>query len=211
MGRIYFYKLTNDSGAAPCVQDGLLSLAICKPMIRSTARQGDLIFGFAANSLSQDNRLIYIARVTEKVSEGDYYKRRRFADRGDCIYRYRGDRFVWRRGALHHGPDDVTHDLGEHPDYPRAQVLLSDDFRYFGAKGTDDYKRRYPWIKRAVETLGRGQRVNLGDELRSELLALMRHEWKRTSRKVLGQPTTPPSRRVCHRSRYAVFLTECPP
>jgi len=37
MPKIYFYKLTCDDGGAPCVQDGLLSLAICKPMIRSTA------------------------------------------------------------------------------------------------------------------------------------------------------------------------------
>lgn len=34
MPKIYFYKLTADNGGAPCVQDGLLSLAICKPMIR---------------------------------------------------------------------------------------------------------------------------------------------------------------------------------
>jgi len=40
MARIYFYKLTTDDGGAPCVQDGLLSLAICKPMIRGTAEVG---------------------------------------------------------------------------------------------------------------------------------------------------------------------------
>jgi Nucleotide modification associated domain 2 len=51
MPAMYYYKLTNDDGGAPCVQGDLLSLAICKPMIRSTARPGDLIFGFAANSL----------------------------------------------------------------------------------------------------------------------------------------------------------------
>jgi hypothetical protein len=33
-----FYKLTADNGGAPCVRYGLLSLAICKPMIRKTAR-----------------------------------------------------------------------------------------------------------------------------------------------------------------------------
>jgi hypothetical protein len=71
--RIYFYKLTADNGGAPCVEDGLLSLAICKPAIRSTARCGDVIFGFAANSLHPDNRLIYIARVTEKSKDGLYF------------------------------------------------------------------------------------------------------------------------------------------
>lgn len=49
--RIYFYKLVADNGGAPCVENGLLSLAICKPMIRKTAKEGDLILGFAGNSL----------------------------------------------------------------------------------------------------------------------------------------------------------------
>src|SRR5436305_125265 len=105
MPKIYFYKLTTDNDGAPCVQDCLLSLAICKPMIRTTADVGDLIFGFAANSLHSDNRLIYIARVTERVEGGGYYRQERFADRGDCIYKWDGKRFARRKGALHHpGP-----------------------------------------------------------------------------------------------------------
>lgn len=67
MPSIYFYKLTVDDGGAPCVEKGLLSLAICKPMIRSSAQIGDIIVGFAANSLHSDNRLIYIAEVTDKL------------------------------------------------------------------------------------------------------------------------------------------------
>ena len=109
---VYFYKLTADSGGAPCVQKGLLSLAIPKPMIRSSAGCGDLIFGFAANSLRpSDNRLIYAARITGKLCNGEYYKNRRYAQRGDCIYRFRAGRFMWRKGALYHGPTELVHDL----------------------------------------------------------------------------------------------------
>lgn len=78
MTRIYFYKLTTDNGGAPCVEGALLSLAICKPMIRSTAGVGDLIFGFAANALHEDNRLIYAARVTRTLRNGEYYKSSRY-------------------------------------------------------------------------------------------------------------------------------------
>lgn len=35
MQRVYIYKLTGDDGGAPCVCDGILSLAICKPAIRA--------------------------------------------------------------------------------------------------------------------------------------------------------------------------------
>ena len=132
MANIYFYKLTADAGAAPCIDGGLLSLAICKPMIRSSATEGDLIVGFAANSLHRDNRLIYAARVTRILRNGEYYKNKCHAGRGDCIYRFRSGHFVWRSDALHHGPKDLAHDLGNFPDYPRANVILSTDFRYFG-------------------------------------------------------------------------------
>ena len=66
-------------------------------MIRSGAEEEDLIFGFAANSLSRDNRLIYVARVTKTLPDGRYYKDPRYAKRGDCIYTFRAGRFVRRR------------------------------------------------------------------------------------------------------------------
>ena len=37
MTQVYIYKLTVDDGGAPCVHDGVWTLAICKPAIRSTA------------------------------------------------------------------------------------------------------------------------------------------------------------------------------
>lgn len=208
MAKICFYKLTTDDGGAPCVQDGLLSLAICKPTIRSTAKRGDLIFGFAANSLRSDNRLLYIARVTDKLPDGQYYTTARFAAREDCIYERRGERFVWRQGALHHGPEHLVHDLGEYPDYAKATVLLSDDFRYFGANGGADYKARYPLIKDAVERLGRGHRSRHDEPLRKELEALMQEVWISTRNKVLGERTSKPRHGVSHRSRSCGVVGE---
>jgi len=202
MLRIYFYKLTADSGGAPCVQRGLLSLAICEPMIRSSARCGDLIFGFAANSLRpSDNRLIYAARVTRTLRNGEYYKSSRYARRGDCIYRFRSGQFMWRRGAQHHGPDDLVHDLGDYPKYPRANVLLSTDFRYFGKAASDRYKSKFPTVRDAVKSLGRGLRVRHDPALRDQLLAMKKWVWRSTRNNVAGPPTSAPSRRTCHRAR----------
>jgi hypothetical protein len=199
--RIYFYKLTADTGGAPCVRDGLLSLAICKPMIRSTASKGDLIFGFAANSLDPDKRLIYVARITDKLCTGLYYKSNQYVQRGDCIYRFKDGRFEWKNGSRYHGPKDIVHDLGSFPDYPRANVLLSTDFRYFGQTGSDDYKDRSPEVWRAVERLGRGQRVHHRDVLRDQLRRMKDWIWDSTRNKKLGNPTDKPSRRTCHRGR----------
>ena len=201
MARIYFYKLTADNGGAPCVQGGLLSLAICKPMIRSSAEPGDLVFGFAANSLDRNNRLIYVARITSKVRDGQYFTSKRFRGREDCVYERRGGRFAWRHGAAHHGPRHLLRDLGKPPEHPRANVLLSTDFRYFGGAGTAEYKETYPGIRRAVEGLGRGHRVKHEGSLRNELMALWQEVRQGTRVSVAGRPTSAPRRDVCHRAR----------
>lgn len=196
--RIYLYKLTTDTGQAPCVQDGLLTLAICKPMIRTTARAGDLIFGFAANYIEEhsggratDNHLIYVARVDE-IFGRDYYSGPEFVDRMDCAYEPVGAYFRWRPGHCH-GPEHLAHDLGDGPDYNRAVVLASREFRYFGKEGSSDYKARFPAVRDAVERMGRGHRVNHEAVLRRELLELKDVTWESAGVCVAGYPDAQPS------------------
>ncbi len=194
MSRLYLYKLTSDTGAAPCVHDGLLSVAICKPRIRAGARVGDWLFGFAANRLYPDNRLIYVARVTEVLAEGAYYEQARFRARPDCIYQRHGSAFVRRADARYHlRPRDVEHDLGPAPDHALARVLISSDFRYFGARGAADYKRNSPRLAKTIENLKQGHRVNHGTELRDELLAL----WEWSLAKAPEEPIPALVRRNC--------------
>jgi len=205
--RIYIYKLTCDNGGAPCVHDNLLSLAICKPMIRRSAKPGDLIFGFAANSLHADNRLIYAAALTDNLSCGAYFLDERFIRRPDCIYALRRGRFYRRPGArFHHGPGDIIHDLGEH--YERANVLISNDFRYFGRDGKAEYKKQFGLIKEAVERLGRGYRVNHHHDLRAQLCVLKQQIWKSTRQADVGTPTSSPTLRVSHRCESCGAVTE---
>lgn len=177
-------------------------------MIRNTAEQGDLIFGFAANSLHRDNRLIYIARIGKRIHNGDYYREKRFANRSDRIYEWRRSCFAWRHGPLHHGPEHLDHDLGKPPDYKKANVLLSTDFRYFGASGTAEYKSRFQLVKKAVEQLGRGHRVPQTERLCRELMALKEQVWKDSPKRVAGEPTSAPRRGVCHRSRSCGVLVK---
>lgn len=200
MPNIYFYKMTADNGGAPCVDGGLLSLAICKPMIRSTADVGDLLFGFAANSLHRDNCLIYVARVTRKESGGGYYYKREYARRGDRIYGRRNDRFYRRPGAQYHqGPGNLAHDLGNFPGYNRANVLLSTDFRYFRTSGSARYKGDYTLIAKAVKELGRGHRVHLDESLYREFQSFADDVFESTRLKVNGAPATRPRPGISHR------------
>jgi hypothetical protein len=156
------------------------------------------------NRLDPHNRLIYVARVTEKLPDGKYYKDPQFAQRADCIYRciYRveGDSYEWKPGSLHHGPDHLGHDLGKCPNYLRANVLLSEDFRYFGKAGTDEYKSRFPDVCHAVERLGQGHRVHHVPELGCRLKCMAEWVWQTNKKMKIGEPTNKPSRSVCHRS-----------
>ncbi|HEX2585542.1 MAG TPA: hypothetical protein VHL14_10435 [Steroidobacteraceae bacterium] len=195
--RFYYYKLTSDDGGAPCAQDGLLSLALCKPMIRSTAEVGDVIFGFAAKSLDINNRLIYIATITHKEIGGAYFKKMKYRSRRDCIYRWRGDRLKWNEAGFH-GAGDLAHDVGDYPEYERANVLLSNDFRYFGKNGDAEYKDRYPAIKKAVEALGQGHRNRHGEILLRQLESLKSDVWKKYKEQVLGNSTSVPETDACH-------------
>jgi hypothetical protein len=199
---IFIYKLTVDAGVAPCVEKGILSLAICKPMIRMRARPGDLIFGFAANRIENDNRglnqLIYVARVTGKEEEGAYYSNSRYSGRKDRIYRQVNGKFVRRAGGdrFHTEATDLLHDLGEPPGYSRAAVLLSNDFRYYGRYATNKYQK-FSAIKKAVERLKQGHRARFSEEEQRQLLTLKNELWNEPRRR--HQPTSEPRASSCFR------------
>jgi hypothetical protein len=190
--KVYIYKMTVDVGAAPCVTGDILSLAICKPLIRSTAKRDNVILGFAANSLCaansayKDNCLVYIARVTKNLSGREYFAPSPYAARPDCIYRWDGRRFERKSDALFHPEaSDLAHDLGTAPDYNRAHVLLSErseNFRYFGPDCPVGYKGNYSHLESLVEQLGQGFRVhNFGPELRDELRRFIERLWEKPS------------------------------
>jgi len=181
MNRLYIYKVRYDDGTAPCVENGLLSLALCKPAIRSTAAVGDTLLGFAAKSMCRDQRLVYAAVVTVRLDGGAYYRERRWQRRRDCAYAWRGGAFVPRGGkAAAVGADDLLNDLGEPPAYARANVLLSDNYRYFAEERPADYREDFAQIARFVDALGQGHRVNLGDRVRDEFERYLAALWHTT-------------------------------
>jgi hypothetical protein len=199
VGEIYFYKMTVDNGGAPCVDRNLLSLAICKLRIRSAASRGALIFGFGANKQPMANRLIYIAKVTDDpLTDGKYYDE--YRSRGDCIYnRTKNGKLIWRKGSkFHKNGSEAYRDIGSSPDYKKATVLLSRDFRYFGDKGLADYGDDFPIIRRAVKELGRSHRVYHRAVLRNQFLDLKSKIWRKYKRMRIGEPTHKDTTKRCN-------------
>lgn len=205
--RIYVYKCVVDDGGAPCIAGGLLTLTNCKPYIRSTAKARNLIFAFGSNWETKvpPNRLIYIAEVERAIRDGAYFKTTEFLRRSDCIYEWRAGRLEWRQGAAFHARGSgIKSDIGPAPVYPKANAILSMDFRYFGARGTDDWKASAPTLTKLVERLGQGHRVNFTKSLETELLELKATTWKRyPTKKVMGQPLHAPGTRPTDESEGA--------
>jgi hypothetical protein len=199
--RHFVYKMTTDNGGAPCADDGLLTLAICKPVIRSSADICDWIYGFGGERL--EGRLIYIAEVNYKLENGFYYRRQKYAKRPDCIYRYdvKNGRFVRKGSAIYHeGTDNLKRDVGEHPDYRKANVLLSCDFRYLGNEGKTvaEMKGEYHGLRILLDNLKRGHRVNHDRALVEELKKLREEVWcKYRDIKKVGNPSHEDPSELC--------------
>jgi len=189
LAKIYVYKCVVDDGTAPCVDGGLLSMTVCKPKVRASAKVGDIVIAFGTNSPPAPNRLVYVAKITGVVAGGSYFDQAKYHKRKDCIYRRTpGGALKLVPGASAHNTGTHAKDIGGPPDYPNAIALLSTDFRYFGGAGTDAWKEHAPHLKRMVEALGQGHRVNHAREVRDDLLTLVERTWKKFSRKVNGKP-----------------------
>lgn len=188
---IYVYKCVNDDGTAPCVDDGLFSLTICKPAIRRTAEEGNFIFAFRGNNQEPPNGLVYIAEVAERIPDGRYFTLRKYRSRQDCIYRFRGSgELVHRRDKpAHSAHDHRFNDVGQFPHYKRAVALISTNFRYFGDSSNNNWKRKHPHLRRIVERLTQNHLKPAGVAVRDELLSLKAAVWEDyPRRKVIGEP-----------------------
>jgi hypothetical protein len=158
----------------------------------------------------KDNCIVYAAVVSRRVANREYYSKRQFAHRRDCIYKRSGGGFARKAKAkFHHGPGDLEHDLGSPPLYANA-VLLSDgakSFRYFGNKCPVQYKKRFPRLRKLVERLTEGHRVNHDPELYKELLRLKRALWRARS-PIMGTPVLQMDGR-CECNDVAVVCDGC--
>lgn len=200
--RTYVYKLTSDRGGAPCApppsagDDPLLTLSICKPAIRRTARVGDRLLGLTSVALARREgyplgAVIYAARVSAALDFGAYYAAQDgaaesgFGQRPDCIYRLdpeTGSIVHAGRSRLHTEPEYLARDLGREPLFRNARTLLCEEFRYFGREAVV-IPERFPLLRQVAEALGQGHRVfEAGDAEAGELDRLFIMLWRRTTR-----------------------------
>ena len=151
--------------------------------------------------------------MTRKLGGDSYYGSIEFRARGDCIYRIDDNqRFLIRDDARFHSLGfGITKDVGGYPEYKNSQVLVSNEFRYFGNCGTADWKLSSPQLKDLVENMGQGHRVNYAPELHDELKILKEQVWQEAGPGCHGVPLHAPSfsMRADSDEGYEVSKTVC--
>ena len=89
---IFCYIITHDTNLAPCVHNGVLTLALCKPAIRREAEVGDVIVAFASGD-AQDP----VGRIAYVISVGKTYKFEKYMAKDDGSRKLRPDMIYRRR------------------------------------------------------------------------------------------------------------------
>lgn len=103
-----------------------------------------------------------------------------------------------RRALCNDRGQDLPHDPGARPTHPRAQLLLTKDFRYFRATGTAKYKATYSLVQEAIERVTWGERVNHSGMLRGQLVSPKAAIRSRFRASICGKPHQSRDRRASH-------------
>jgi hypothetical protein len=146
MSKIFRYILKSDAGMAPCIDRGLVTLAICKPQIRRGARKDDWVIGFRPLPDSR-GLVVWAGRVADSKPVGAY--QRRYPNRRDAIYREKENGTFERLLPKYH-EGDFHKDIA-------APVLIFDRKAtwYFGDKA-----RPFPKALMHLAATGRPTRVH---------------------------------------------------
>lgn len=142
---VYSYIVSSDSGFAPNPFEEYCTLACCKPVIRRTASPGDWIIGLAPKRLG--NGIVFAMKITENMTMGDYWNDKRFRNkrakmkssnpvrrRGDNVYQPLKNGEFHQKNSRHSNKDGSENQKQKIHDLNGKNVLISDNFTYFGGK-----------------------------------------------------------------------------
>ncbi|MBQ3919316.1 MAG: hypothetical protein II695_06550 [Oscillospiraceae bacterium] len=198
MKYLFMYRLTSDTGFAPCVDKRLLSLACCKG---GQIRNGKAVktglryeIGCKRNGIdySKDDvyilglyrgKFLYLARVTDVITMTEYYGT--FSKgRLDDIYSLINGHLVrnhnlWNESVHIDEEQNIRDIAGEY-------VILSDDFIYLGKDAVD-----IELIKRYAPPF-RGRKIYDGKTAEKIIAECMKYKDNK-----IHKPNTPIRKRAC--------------
>ena len=143
MDKIFFtYRVTHDTGFAPCVDGGLLSLACCKGGTEKIKRGLRYFIGrFFEENLQERaevyvsgiyaGKLLYIAKIDKVIRMKEYFGSKEYKGRTDQIYRVSGEALERDKSKLK-GVHEEEHYIK--CDINGEYALLSKEFVYLGGE-----------------------------------------------------------------------------
>ena len=141
--RYYGYKMTDDTGFAPCVTESFLSLACCMTSVRKRAQKDSWIAGFGGAALGH-GKLIYLMQVERAMTFDEYFKTTELKGRFDNIYFLTNGEYLQVPTArCHKNSADWKHDTSV------DRILIARRFVYFGCSKVDVPSRFHDFIPHA--------------------------------------------------------------
>lgn len=145
MDKVISYVVARDYGFAPNPFYNYCTLATCKPKIRQNAVTGNWIMGTGSEEYNLTRHLIFVMKVSEKISFNQYWNDSRFQSKkpymngslkqmyGDNIYYHDNKLDQWFQADSHHSNEDGTTNFENlRRDTQTNFVLVANEFYYFG-------------------------------------------------------------------------------
>ena len=137
-GTIYTYVLAKHYNMAPCISNGLLTLALCKNKIRTAVGEkangagvGDKLVGLWWSHKDQVQYIRFIAVVCAIITLEEYYAVGSiYRSRPDCIYTWQDGTMIHNGGRFHNDDSDEENAYSQSKDR-QGYVLVCDTFRFY--------------------------------------------------------------------------------
>ena len=131
------YVIASDTGMAPCIQDDLLTLALCKPILRTSIGKrngvGDVVAGILPGSpRGQPQYIGFLAIVKLCATPALYYAPNSvYRHRRDCIYRSGDDGELIHYGGSFHNDKSHEKNMEDQRKDKQGVVLICEVFKRY--------------------------------------------------------------------------------
>jgi len=156
MPRLFSYCIPGDDGAAPNPYGPILTLNICKPVIRRVAQEGDWVVGTGSMQFGFENKVVYAMEITKKMTMEEYWHfcntnknmHYKIPNWDSKIYRERVGDSIYDFSTKPSTLLPSVHNEGNRPtDEGGECTLLSDHFYYFGSSPESFPEHLLPIVK----------------------------------------------------------------
>jgi len=199
---VFLYTMVWDTGFAPHVSHGWMSLGCCAGPVRERANPGTIVIGVSGKGMKGVERWyvpIFIMKVDERITFDAYFNDSRFQGRADNIYKKEEEKYSQDRSKVE--DKRYIHEHMDADDPTKSEyVLLSRNFIYFGDlwKRDDALRPRFRHLcERITFTYTAGGNYKKESTVKSIVRETLSFLVSKYPGGKLGSPNEEPARKEC--------------